>query len=134
MHPKNFHKSTRARGIHLDAIKHTIFQTIQISYSLQPGVIHTNCFSAAPCSFDLQTMVSCYNFNLDKDLYPRWFQNCHLQSWFWYTNCCIPFYISAPYKEINFSIFCSTIVNIVFSFIHISTLCMYDMINISNNI
>ena len=40
----------------------------------------------------------------------------------WCTNRCIPFYISAPNKEINFFIFCSTIVNIVFSFINISTL------------
>ena len=41
----------------------------------------------------------------------------------WYTYRCIPFYISTPNKEIikkNF--FCSIIVNIVFSFINISTL------------
>ena len=43
----------------------------------------------------------------------------------WYTNHCIPFYISAPNIEINFFIFCSTIVNIVFSFINISTLHIY---------
>ena len=40
----------------------------------------------------------------------------------WYTNCCITFYISFSNKEINFFIFCSTIVNIVFSSITISTL------------
>ena len=40
----------------------------------------------------------------------------------WYTNRCIPFYISAPNKEINFLIFCSIIVNIVFLFINIRTL------------
>ena len=58
------------------------------SYSRSPGVICTNCFSPVPCSLDLQTMVSCYNFKLDKDLYPRWTQNWSLRSW---PDTCIAF-------------------------------------------
>ena len=78
-------------------------------------------FSAAPCSFDLQTTVSSYNFKLDKDLihagprigiYDRDLIHKSL-----YT---LLHFSSQTKKKI--SIFCSTIVNIVFSFINISTL------------
>ena len=41
----------------------------KLTYSGGGGYLHILAlFSAAPCSFDLQTTVSCYNFKLDKDL------------------------------------------------------------------
>ena len=72
--PKNFRKSTRVRRIHLNAIKthHFPDNTDQLLTTTRS---ETYFFSAAPCSFDLQTTVSCYNFNLDKDHYPRCNQN-----------------------------------------------------------
>ena len=55
---------------------------------LHRSVTHANpewyvltVFSAAPSSFDLQTTVSCYNFKLDKDLFPHCHQNWLLRSW-----------------------------------------------------
>ena len=79
MRPKNFRESTRMCGIHLDAIKtHNIPDNID--QLLIPTQSVQTVFSAAPCSFDLQTTVLCYNFNLDKDLYPRCYQKWHLQS------------------------------------------------------
>ena len=84
----------RARGIHLDAIKHIIFQTTQIS-SANPEWCVLTVFSVAPCSFDLQTTVACYNFKLDKDpstLLPE----LAFTVVTWYTNRCILFYISTP--------------------------------------
>ena len=42
----------------------------------------------------------------------------------WYTNCCIPFLHFNSKQRNKFLYFCSTIVNIVFSFINISTLQM----------
>ena len=64
--PKEFSNvNARAHGIHLDAIKtHNILDnTDQL---LMPTRSDTYSFSATPCSFDLQTAVSCY-FKLDKD-------------------------------------------------------------------
>ena len=81
-------------------------------------------FSAAPCLFDLQTTVSCYNFKLDRDLVPE----LVFTTVTWYTNRCIPFYNSAPNKEMNLFIYCSTIVNIAFSFINISTLHWWGLV------
>ena len=81
-------------------------------------VTHTNpewyvltVFSAAPCSFDLQTTVSCYNFKLDKKSLSTLLPEVAFTVVTWYTNRCIQFYTSAPNKEINFFIFCCTIVN-----------------------
>ena len=111
--PKEFSK------VNAWCYKNTIFQTTQINYSRQPGVIGI-VFLAVPFLFDLQTTVSCYNFNLDKDrVHAR--PELTYTVVIWYTNRCIHFNISAPNKEINFFIFCRTIINIVFSFINIST-------------
>ena len=98
----------------------TIFQTTQINYSRQPRVIRT-VFSAAPCSFNLQTTES----HVTTSSWIKIFFHSGPELAFtvvtWYTNCCIPIYISAPNKEITL-FFCSTIVYIVFSFINICTL------------
>ena len=77
-------------------------------------------FSAAPYSFDLQTTVSCYNFKLDKDpvhaatrtsLYGRDLIHESLYTLLHFSS----------QQRNKFLYFCSTIVNIVFSFINIST-------------
>ena len=75
------------------------------------SVTHTNpewyvltVSSAAPCSFDLQTTVSYYNFKLEKIL-STLLPELAFTVATWYTNRCIPFYISAPNKEIDFFIF-----------------------------
>ena len=82
-------------------------------------MIRTNCFSATPCSFDLQTTVLCYNFNLDKELihavirtgiYNRDLIHKSLYTLLLFSS-----------RQRNKFIFCSTTVNIVFSFINIST-------------
>ena len=103
------------------------------------SVTHTNpewyvltVFSAAPCSFDLQATVSYYNFKLDKNL-STLLPELAFTIVTWYTNRCIHFYISGPNKEMNFFIFCGTIVNIVFSFIIISTRrCTFFFITLFN--
>ena len=55
-------------------------QHTSVTHANQEGYI-LSVSSAVPCFFDLQTTVSCYNFKLDKDFYPRWSLDWHLQSW-----------------------------------------------------
>ena len=84
-------------------------------------MIRTNCFSAAPCSFDLQTTVSCYNFKLDKDpIYAGLRTGLFGRDWI-HKSLYNLLHFSSQQRN-KFLYFCSTIVNIVFSFINISTL------------
>ena len=78
-------------------------------------------FSAATCSFDLQTTVSCYNFKLDKDLI-----NADLRTGLYgrdliHESLYTILHFSSQQRN-KFLYFCCTIVDIVFSFINISTL------------
>ena len=81
----------------------------------------TNCFSAAPCSFDLQTTVSCYNFKLDKNLIHAGLRTGLCGRDLIHESQYTLLHFSSQQRN-NFLYFCSTIVNIVFSFINISTL------------
>ena len=98
-------------------------KTNTISYSHQPGVIRTNCFSAVPCSFDFQTTVSCYNLKLDKDLIHAGLRTGLYGRDLIHESQYILLHFSSQQRN-KFLYFCSTIVNIVFSFINISTLQM----------
>ena len=112
--------STRARGIHLNVLKmHNIpDNTDQL---LTPIRSDTYCFSAAPCSLDLQTTVSCYYFKLDKDL-----THAGLRTGFYGRDLIHKSLYTLPHfssqQRNKFLYFCSTIVNIVFLFNNISTL------------
>ena len=92
------------------------------------SVIHANpewyvltVSSAAPCSFDLQTTVSCYNLKLDKDLMHAGARTGLYVRDLIHESLYTRLHFSSQQRN-KFLYFCRTIVSIVFSFINISTL------------
>ena len=66
--PKEFSKVNACVQDHPRCYKNTPFSRQHRSIThANPMWYVLTVFSAAPCSFDLQTTVSCYNFKLDKD-------------------------------------------------------------------
>ena len=103
------------------------YKNIQFSRQ-QRSVTHSNpewyvltVFSAAPCSFDLQTTVSCYNFKLDKDLIHAGARiGIYSRDLIHELHYTLLHFSSQQRNKFLYS--CNTRVNIVFSFINISTL------------
>ena len=81
----------------------------------------TYCFSAAPCSLDLQTTVSYYYFKLDKDLNHAGLRTGFCGRDLIHESLDTLLHFNSQQRN-KFLYFCSTFVNIVFLFINISTL------------
>ena len=75
----------------------------------------------APCSFNLQTTMSCYNFKFDKDLIRAGLKTGIYGRDLIHESLYTLLHLSSQQRN-KFLHFCSTIVNIVFSFVNISTL------------
>ena len=117
---KESSKVNACGGIHLNAIKTQIIPD-NSDQLLTPTRSDTYCFSAASCSLDLQATVSCHYFKLDKDLNHAGLRTGLYGHDLIHESLFNLLHFSSQQRN-KFLYFCGTIVNIVFSFINISTL------------